>query len=282
MKTIIVATDFSDASYNAAQYAANMALGVHANLLLLHVFQMPLIYAQVPMAVSGESVIQVAANENHLKQNAEKNIQYLKNELSKRTGSKIDIETEIRYGVFFDELKAVCEIFHPYAVVMGSQGTTAATRLFFGEHTVYATKNLKWPLITVPVDTKYLTVKHIALACDFDESIDITPFDEIKMLVSDLDASLHILNIGKKDVFNPEVYFESNYIIEKLASVKPEYHFITAENIDEAIIAFVDKNNIDLLMILPKRHDLLDKLMHRSHTKQLVLHSHVPVMSLHH
>ena len=77
MKTIIVATDFSDASYNAAQYAANMALGVHANLLLLHVFQMPLIYAQVPMAVSGESVIQVAANENHLKQNAEKNIQYL-------------------------------------------------------------------------------------------------------------------------------------------------------------------------------------------------------------
>jgi len=33
--------------------------------------------------------------------------------------------------------------------------------------------------------------------------------------------------------------------------------------------------------VLPKRHGLLDKLIHKSHTKQLVLHSHVPVMAFH-
>jgi nucleotide-binding universal stress UspA family protein len=66
-----------------------------------------------------------------------------------------------------------------------------------------------------------------------------------------------------------------------LQGINPQYHFITNENTDEGIIEFAEKNNIDLLVVLPKRHDLLTKLLNRSHTKQLVLHSHVPVMALH-
>ena len=37
MKTIIVATDFSTAALNAAEYAADMALAIQANILLLHI-----------------------------------------------------------------------------------------------------------------------------------------------------------------------------------------------------------------------------------------------------
>jgi nucleotide-binding universal stress UspA family protein len=68
---------------------------------------------------------------------------------------------------------------------------------------------------------------------------------------------------------------------EMLGPVTPKYHFITSENTDEGIIDFAEKNNIELLIVLPKRHALLDKLLHKSLTKQLVLHSHVPVMALH-
>ena len=92
---------------------------------------------------------------------------------------------------------------------------------------------------------------------------------------------MHILNTGKKEVFKPELVFESGLLQEMLAGLKPNYHFITNKDIDEGIIDFAEKNHIDLLIVLPKRHGLLDKLVHRSHTKQLVLHSHVPVMALH-
>jgi len=44
---------------------------------------------------------------------------------------------------------------------------------------------------------------------------------------------------------------------------------------------FEEKNKIDLLIVLPRRHNLLGSIFHKSHTKQLVLHSHVPVMALH-
>jgi nucleotide-binding universal stress UspA family protein len=68
---------------------------------------------------------------------------------------------------------------------------------------------------------------------------------------------------------------------EILAPLKPQYHLITGENIDESIISFVEKNNIDLLITLPKKRGLLEKLAHKSISKQLVLHTHVPVMAMH-
>ena len=270
MKTILVATDFSPAALNAANYAADMALAINADILLLHVYQIPVVYLEVPVV-----------NEEDMMQEAEKDIIQLKEELALKRGGKLNIETEVRIGVFFPEMKTVCERIKPYTVVMGSQGTTAAERLFFGSHTVYAMKHLMWPLITVPPEAKFSSVKKIGLACDFDKVVDTTPIDEIKMLVNDFNAELHILNTGKKEVFNPEIVFESGLLEEMLAPLKPNYHFITNENTDEGIMDFAEKNHIDLLIVLPKRHGLLDKLIHKSHTKQLVLHSHVPVMALH-
>ena len=66
-----------------------------------------------------------------------------------------------------------------------------------------------------------------------------------------------------------------------LEGLDPKYDFVSSDNMDEGIIDFAEKNKIDLLVILPKRHDLLEKLTKQSHTKKLVLHSHVPVMALH-
>lgn len=271
MKTILVATDFSSTALNAAEYAADMAMAINADVLLLHVYQLPVSYSEIP----------VALNLNDIEKNAEKGMTEVKEHLARKTNGKLTITTEARMGDFFQELKTVCESTKPYTVVMGSQGTTASERLFLGGHAVYTMKHLVWPLITVPPVVKFSSVKKIGLACDFDKVVETTPVDEIKMLVNDFHAELHILNTGKKEVFKPELVFESGLMQEMLAELKPNYHFITTENTDEGILNFAEKNHIDLLVVLPKRHGLLDKLIHKSHTKQLVLHSHVPVMALH-
>ena len=164
---------------------------------------------------------------------------------------------------------------------MGSQGASATNYRFFGSQSVQAMKQLKWPVITVTRGAKFSDVKKIGLACDFENVIESTPVDEIKKLVGDFNAELHILNSKKDEEPDPEKVFESGLMSEMLAPLPHEYHFITTQNTDEGIIDFIEKNTIDLLIVMPRRHNLLDKLIHRSHTKQLVLHSHVPVMSLH-
>ena len=271
MKTILVASDFSSAASNAANYAADMASAINADILLLHIYHLPVTYSEIP----------VVTNPDYLMQEAERNINDLKDRLIRKTKGKLTIATEVRMGLFFEELKTVCERINPYTVVMGSQGTTAAERLLFGSHTVYAMKHLLWPLLTVPPQVKFSSIKKIGLACDLNKVVDTTPVDEIKTLVNDFHADLHILNTGKKEAFKPELVFESGLLQEMLVALKPEYHFIASENTDEGIMNFAEKNDIDLLVVLPKRHGLLEKLLIKSHSKQLVLHSHVPVMALH-
>lgn len=271
MKTIIVATDFSTAALNAAEYAADMALAIQANILLLHISEIPIAYLGMP----------VAAIEDEMMKDAKNSLSQLKEQLMTRANGKLNIKTEIGAGVFFHELKVVCEKIKPYSVVMGSQGTTAAERAFFGGHTIYAMKHLEWPLITIPPHAKFSQIKKICFACDFDKVVDSTPIDEIKRLVNDFHAELHVINSGKKESHQPDMIFESGLLQEMLISLNPQYHFITDGNTDESIINFVEKNNIDLLIALPKRHGLLKKLIQKSVSKQLVLHSHIPVLAIH-
>jgi nucleotide-binding universal stress UspA family protein len=272
MKTIIIATDFSLSALHAANYAADMAANIHADILLLHIYQVPISYSEIPMPMDVEDIME----------NVEKNLFELKGQLIRRTAGKVKIETDVRMGVFFyQELRLACDAIKPYAVVMGSQGTTKSERLFFGGHTVHAMKHLKWPLITVPPEADFSSIKRIGLACDFDKVLDTAPVDEIKMLVSDFNAELHILNTSKRKECSSEIVYESALLNEMLLDLNPYYHFITNANADEAILQFAKTNDLDLLIVLPKKYPLPQSLVHKSHTKQFVLHSPVPVMALH-
>jgi nucleotide-binding universal stress UspA family protein len=271
MKKIIVCTDFSATAANASNYAADMALAINAELLLLHTYEYPLSYSEVPMAVDISDI----------KKNAEKSLLNLKTELNKGTDQKLRIEIEVLEGQFYNQLKSACELIKPYAVVIGTQGKTAAERFFLGGHAVYAMKHLQWPLIAVPPNAQFKSIKKIGLACDFEKVAEYTPIEEIKQLVTDFNAQLHIVNTGKKTTYNPELIFQSGLMQEMMSGIKPVYHYIEEKDIDKGTMEFAEANNIDLLIVLPKRHSFFDNLLFKSHTRQFVLHSHIPVMALH-
>lgn len=272
MKTILVATDFSSSASNAAEYAAKMALAINADILLLHVYQIPVSYSEIP----------VPLDIDEMRKEAEKYINELKTNLLGMANGKIKIDTEVRMGVFFPhELKVVCEYINPYAVVMGSQGKTVAERLLFGSNTIFAMKYLTCPLITIPLVTKYSSIKKIGLACEFDTVVNSSIIDEIKIFVNDFNADLHVINTSEPGINTSENALEIKIMKQKMTSLKPWYHFIKGKDADESIMSFAEKNKIDILIVLPKNHGIIDKLVHKSHSKQLILHSEIPVVAIH-
>jgi len=154
MKKILVSTDFSPAALNAAMYAAHMAQAIHADIVLFHVYAVPVVYSEVPIAVNIED-IRLAAEEN---------MSQLAAQLKKETNGEVLIGSEIRMGAYYEELKKFCKFLNPYTVVMGSQGTSARDRLLFGSHSVHAIRHLNWPLITVPATATFSAIKKIGLA----------------------------------------------------------------------------------------------------------------------
>jgi nucleotide-binding universal stress UspA family protein len=212
---------------------------------------------------------------------AEKEIKELQEELNRRNKGKTELLTKVIIGSYLPELKLLCDAVMPYAVVIGSQGSSALARTIFGSNAIQTMVRLSWPVIAVPAQMKYRAIKKIALACDLNHAAELVPVNYLKSMVTDFNCQLDVINIGSDNYFSPGDVFESGLLRKKLQPLNPRYHFITAKDVNEAILDFIEMNEVDLLMVLPRIHGLLDRLFYRSHTKHLVLHSHVPVMAIH-
>jgi nucleotide-binding universal stress UspA family protein len=276
MKTIIVPTDFSPISLNAANYAAEMARSINSDLSLFHICLLPITtYGDVPYPIE---------NMDSSLSSAEEKIFEVKMDLAKKTGGKVKIDTDVRVAATVTgELANYCKEKKPYAVVMGTQGTSAVERIFFGSNTINAMKHLSWPVFVVPPEAKFTTIKKIGLACDLKNVDETVPFSQIKSLVNQFNAELYILHInaeGDKG-FTTEKTIESRSLQDMLDYLHPVYRFLDYDDIENGLEEFAETNQLDLLITIPKRHNIIDKIFHKSHSKKLVMHTHVPVIAIH-
>lgn len=270
MKTIIVATDFSSTALNAAVYALKMAKIIDANILLFNVYEVLPNY--------GEMILDVDVD--GLKKSAEQQLVKFKVELLGQTNELLNITTEVRLGIFKDELIAISERINPYAVLMGSQGKTTAEHFLMGSHAGKTINHFAWPIITIPPDITFSAIKKIGIAYDFEIAIDEGLIADIKVLAQDFNAAIEILNVAHEDEFDENFIFLSHTLDDAFKPFIVKYHFLASHKTDESILNFVEKNDFNLLIVMPKHHNLFQKLFEKNHTKQLVLHCHIPVMSL--
>jgi nucleotide-binding universal stress UspA family protein len=273
MKTIIVPTDFSPIAGNAMEFAVDMAMQIKASLLLLNVYQVPVTVSEVPVAI---------VSVDDLKKNSEEKLKELVREIEKKTAGQIKLYLEARQGVVVDELHDLCHTVQPFAVVMGATGAGALERTFFGSTTVMAMRHLHVPVLVIPAGVRFKPLHRIGLACDFKEVVSSTPDKGIKAFVKEFDAELHVLNVDFNNRhFRPETPEQSFLLHNMLADLNPQYHFINQESVEEGLSEFARNNNLDLLIVIPKKHRLLEGLFHKSHSRELAFHARVPVMAIH-
>ncbi|MBI5856310.1 MAG: universal stress protein [Sphingobacteriales bacterium] len=274
MKTIIVPTDFSPVSLNAVNFAADMAIAIDASILLFHVYNIPVSYSDVP-------VVLVSVEE--MKKSSEAQLEDLKQKILHVTSGKIKVYAESKMGNTVDELEELCKRIQPFAVVMGAKGKTGLEKVVFGSTTLTAIRHITWPVICVPPGREYgKGIKKIGFACDFRQVVETTPVQFIRQMVNEFKAELHILNVDYKEKhFRPETPEQSFLLHNMLEDLKPQYHFINHQDIEDGINEFAETNNLDLVIAIPKKHKLLDGIFKHSSTKDLVFHSHVPVMCVH-
>jgi len=273
MKTIIVPTDFSAISNNAIDYAIDLAKATGSSILLFHAYQVPVSMTDVPI---------VLLSVEDLQKSNESKMDDVKKSVQERTGNSIKIYAETKLGDTVDELEEVCNKVKPFAVVMGTKGATGMERVLFGSTTLTTIRHLNWPVIVVPPGKKYSTIKKIGFACDFREVVHTTPTHFIKDFVKEFNAELHVLNVDYKNShFKPNTPQESVLLHTLLEDLNPKYDFIEDANIEVGIEKFAEKNNLDLVITIPKKHKLLEGLFRKSHTKDLIFHSHLPIMCVH-
>jgi nucleotide-binding universal stress UspA family protein len=263
MKTIIAPTDFSTVSLNAVNYAADMALALNAELVITHVADFSLIASDIPLMPTL----------NYDEEWGAEQLGNLHKKIIERTNNKINVRLENLKGQVFHELEELCNREQPFVLVMATHGAPAFERMFLPSVTLYAAKHISYPVLVVPANATYKGIKNIGLACDL-KTIYEEPLQPLSDLISAFHSSLHVLHI--KLPGEDEHYAEMMLTRHYLKEFKPVLHFIQGGNIAEGIFSFVIKNSIDILILIPRKHDLFEK----SEFKKLILHPEIPLMAL--
>jgi nucleotide-binding universal stress UspA family protein len=259
MQTVIVPVDFSETSLHAARYATQLLNGHQdVNMILHHVYDK-------------------ASHATEVSQRLE--------ELKTALSDKGNVNTEIlaEEGDFISELEKLARHRQADLIIMGITGRSAIGQTFIGSNTLKMVEKKVCPVLIVPPDSQYQEVKNVLLTSDFKNVQSSTPSVPIKKILKTFRPSFHIMNVDSEHyVALTEAYqAERNKLKEMFSEFNPEFYFLGLQNVDEAISQFAHDKNVDLIIMIHKDQTILSRLFVKSHTKQLIYHSSVPVLALH-
>ncbi|HMO32242.1 MAG TPA: universal stress protein [Lacibacter sp.] len=272
MKTILVPVDFSDTSLNAARYALQFAKQAGAKVILLHAFQEPVRYpVRGGLELTKEGLWEVNLDQlRQLQAQFEKAEPFVKTDILHLNGSLPEVIAQVE------------ESMQIQLVIMGITGAGKVRETLIGSNTLAVARQTNLPVIIVPEHARFETVTDVGLTTDFRDVADTIPDKKIKEIVYMLGSRLHVLNVDYQHSYStPDTPFQSGLVETMFQELTPHYHFIEHENIAEGLNDYAATHGIELLIAIPQKHNLLDRLFSKSQTKELVFHSKLPVMVLH-
>ena len=273
MKLLLVPTDFSPIADNAMKYAMDMAKATNSNLMLVNMYQIPISFSEVPL---------VTISLDELRKISQNKLASIKHNIENITGGGIHVYTESILGEVSYEVEKLCERLHPYAVIVGTRGVTGIGKFFLGSNTQSIVEHVNTPVLVIPPGATFKPFKKIGLATDMKGVIEHTPVGPIRELVSFFGADLHVLNVDyERRHFTSNTPEESLHMDMLLTGMNPVYDFIENKDVEDGLQEFAEKNNLDLLITLPKKQHFLEKILEKSVTRDLIYHTNLPLMCIH-
>jgi nucleotide-binding universal stress UspA family protein len=274
MKKLLVPTDFSDTSKNAARFAVQMAADIqNAKIILIHVSD---------KFTGGSDSSPLTEDDEDRRIILTQALSQLKDELLAVAQAPIEFVTEKGTSL----VETLTRYVRHQAVDMVIMGITGATRLeqiFMGSNTLEMAKEGVCPVLIIPPDAKYRKISNVVLASDFKEIDTTIPVSPLKATLDLFKPALHIVNVDSEHYveLTDEYKAERAKLELMLKNYSPEFYFIRQYDFFDAISQFVEDKNIDLIVIVPKDRSFVSGLFKTSHTKKLAYHSHIPIVAIH-
>ena len=277
MKTILVPTDFSEVATNAAKYAISFANDVNAKKIILYnAYQPPPILPEA--AVPAMPIMEVST----MKDISDKGMREFQRKLQEECPTEIQLDIMTGFSILLSDINEVCENADVDLIVMGITGTSRIEEILIGSTALSVVKQTTVPVIIVPGEAKFSSVKNVMLASDFKKVVETTPINSLRKILDATKARLQVVNVYENsNEMSEEKTLQQALLNQLLEEYNPEFHFENSEDFIAGINHFVEANNIDLIIAIPRKHKLFEGLFKERHTKKLAFHSHVPLMYIH-
>jgi len=269
MKTILVATDFSAASRNASLYGIALARLLDAKIILFNAYQIP---SQMPS-------LNVEISEYGVLKDAEQKLADEAGYIKQR--NKVVIESVCEHGEAERTISKIAKEKNADFIIIGMKGRGKNIRKVFGSTATALANSTNVPLIVVPEVAKFSIPKIILYASDILLDTNIQQIDQIKSITALFKSKLYVVRIVQDEY--AEIFERSNTpprLREELQILDTTFEYPVDTDIRHALNEFINKHHVDMLVMMPHKHEWFKRLFKKSETKDMIFHTHVPILIL--
>jgi nucleotide-binding universal stress UspA family protein len=274
MTKILVPLDFSKSSDNALDYAIGLASFLVTDIILLHVESI-FLYNLDSTILTNTIEEKVEISRNILKEKAAK--------IRKENMSISNVEYHVEAGNIEKTISDYITNYRIDFVVMGiREPEKSATKQLLRSTVLPISKNSEAPVFVIPENYKYKKIQTIAYASEYSSEIkQHNGLFQIKFLNKLFDSKLNVLHVIPQNHVLNKIETEADQYVEETLEETNHKTFVLSENkASNALLDFVNKNEVDLMVVEPKKHSFFHKLFYPSTTKEVAFKSPIPVLTI--
>jgi len=267
MKTIVVGIDFTESSRNAAHYAALLANKLDCSIVLLNLYDAPLIHSNGGMYFVSAAAIK--------KQNEDKLRRFFIR--FKDSHPRVKMKYLSVSGSFRDEISDFLAHHRVQCVVMGLATKNRFSKFLYGSHSTDIAGKLNAPVIIVPEKYKEYKLKNVLLAVDNPKALSAFSLRPLALLAEEAGANIRVLHVRTENELLESPKKEKLKIKNKRYPVE----VIEKGKIETGVNEFTGENKTDLICVLSHPHSVFYNMFNETNTKKIAFSTQVPVMAIH-
>jgi nucleotide-binding universal stress UspA family protein len=275
---ILLPVDFSEPSANAFRYAVQLADHIGASIEILHIVFPEGESMDYPILVAKATETRLEVAKEQLKKFVDKGLADIRESLKK----ELVLSKGFEIGTPIQSICSFANRNDTNLIILGSRGENrSGIESLIGSVAAGVVGKAQCPVMVIPETATFQPIKFISYATDVKDS---DPFEiwRAQQLLSPFTPDIKIVHINfKKEgdnkawekMKNMKAFFE-----DRKAGFKFDFYHIPGKDLEKELNEFVETHDTDLLVMYQAHHSFWDRLFFKSNTKNMALHTRVPLL----
>ncbi len=264
MKTIIVPTDFSPNATKALRFAIQLANRFSAEVHLIHAYEL---HSRAGMLMNIRDFI---------RKDSEKQLIQVMEQVKGDLLYTASLKSKTLQGDAIDVISQYADNHNADIIVMGTKGASGLKEVFLGSNTEGLLKSTTKPVLAIPSDFSEHSFDKITLAVDAQVINELDVLEPLRQIAKVNEATVQVLHVEKE---NKSAVIDEGIDVF-LADVKHDFHIIKHSSISAGIKAFNEETGANLLCMIRRKRNFLEKIFHTSITEEKAFHANIPLLVL--
>ncbi len=267
MKTIFIATDFSNAAHNAAKYGLQLAKALKAKIILFNAYKVPTPAPSIEVGVSRYDIMVQTE-------------QRLRDEAALLGHDKTTMEITCDEAATDNTIVSIANEKKSDFIICGMKGSGKNIRKVFGSTATSLVKNSNIPVIIVPEPAKFTKPATIVFASDLGLDTDIHAIHDLNNITQLFQSKLYVVTVLKNKNEERLEVLNTPQTKQSTQGFMPTFEYPVGTDVTHALDKFIETHHADMLVMMPHKHDWIERLFKKSETKEMIFHTEIPLLIL--